>query len=239
VFKSIDGGENWEPTGLVNTNVRALAIDPGVPTTIYAATDYDGIFRSANAGESWNAINTGSASNLSALVIDPRTPTTLYAGSDDGVLRSTDGGSHWGKVNTGPTIALVIDPLTPATLYAGTHSYTAPRTWRYYPGSVFKTTDGGDNWSQVTFRYTYFWTLAIDPLTPTTLYAGSDDGVLKSTDGGRSWTEVGSGLTEHAVYALAIDPVTPTMLYAGTGGGVFKSVDSGGNWRAINTGLTE
>jgi hypothetical protein len=61
--------------------------------------------------------------------------------------------------------------------------------------------------------------LAIDPGTPTTLYAGTDVGVFKSTTGGDSWTAVNEGLTNSFVLALAIDPITPTTLYAGTYGG--------------------
>ncbi len=76
--------------------------------------------------------------------------------------------------------------------------------------------------------------LAIDPITPTTLYAGSFvSGVFKSTDGGQHWTE----LIRLCVFALAIDPATPTTLYAGTCGGVFKSTDAGGSWSAARTGL--
>ena len=70
--------------------------------------------------------------------------------------------------------------------------------------------------------------LAVDPLTPTTLYAGTFDeagdggGVFKSTDGGGSWSAINTGLTNPFVRALAVDPLTPTTLYAGTnGGGVF------------------
>jgi hypothetical protein len=64
--------------------------------------------------------------------------------------------------------------------------------------------------------------LAIDPATPTTLYAGTSRGVFKSTNGGGNWSEANSGLTNTGVRALAIDPATPTTLYAGTwGGGVF------------------
>ena len=84
--------------------------------------------------------------------------------------------------------------------------------------------------------------LAIDPVTPTTLYAGSCcGGVFKSTDGGTSWRMINTGLTDTGIRALAIDPVTPTTLYAGTccGGGVFKSTDGGERWSAINTGLTD
>ena len=64
--------------------------------------------------------------------------------------------------------------------------------------------------------------LAIDPATPSTLYAGTDGGVFKSTNAGASWTAINSGLTHAFVTALAINPATPTTLYAGTrGGGAF------------------
>lgn len=74
-------------------------------------------------------------------------------------------------------------------------------------------------------------TLAIDPLTPTILYAGTlaytypgtmryvRGGIFKSTNGGRNWTEVNAGLTCAIVNALAIDPAMPTTLYVGTNGG--------------------
>ena len=82
--------------------------------------------------------------------------------------------------------------------------------------------------------------LAIDPQTPSTLYAGtSGGGVFQSTDGGANWRAINTGLTGGEVRALAIDPQTPSTLYAGTSGrGVFQSTDGGASWRAINTGLT-
>ena len=81
--------------------------------------------------------------------------------------------------------------------------------------------------------------LAIDPVTPATLYAGTSGGVFKSTNGGGNWSAVNTGLTDTYVCALAIDPATPATLYAGTlGGGVFKSTNGGGDWSAVNTGLT-
>jgi photosystem II stability/assembly factor-like uncharacterized protein len=81
--------------------------------------------------------------------------------------------------------------------------------------------------------------LAINPLTPTTLYAGTDLGVFRSMDSGAHWTAVNTGLTNLGVSALAINPLTPTTLYAGSyGSGVFRSTDSGATWSAVNTGLT-
>ena len=77
------------------------------------------------------------------------------------------------------------------------------------------------------------YALAIDPVAPATLYAGTDSGgVFKSTNGGESWTAVNAGLTNTTVLALAIDPSAPATLYAGTfGGGVFKSSNGGGAGR--------
>ena len=84
-------------------------------------------------------------------------------------------------------------------------------------------------------------TLAIDPVTPTTLYVGTQGGgAFKSTNGGVTWSAINNGLLLNAVVeALTVDPVTPTTLYAGTGrDGVFKSTDAGATWSATNTGLT-
>ena len=83
--------------------------------------------------------------------------------------------------------------------------------------------------------------LAIDPLTPATLYAGTDTyGVFKSTDGGGHWNAANTGMpTPTDVSALAIDPSTPATLYAATWGtGVLKSTDGGEHWSEFNPGLT-
>jgi len=88
VFKSTDGGSTWSVvnTGLpINTPVTALAIDPTIPTTLYAGTV--GVFKSTDGGSTWSAVNTGLTNTaVRALAIDPATPTTLYAGTDGGVF---------------------------------------------------------------------------------------------------------------------------------------------------------
>ena len=78
-------------------------------------------------------------------------------------------------------------------------------------------------------------TVAIDPATPSTLYAGTfEGGLFKSTNGGTSWFAVNSGLTKSWIVGLAIDSSSPTTLYAGTvGGGIFKSINGGASWTAI------
>ena len=124
-------------------------------------------------------------------------------------------------------VSLAIAPTTPtATFYAGT-----------YGGGVFKSINEGGTWNAVNsgLASTNVRALAIDPVTPTSLYAGTFGGVFKSSNGGITWSKVNSGLTSTDILALAIAPTTPTAtVYAGTsGGGVFQSTDGGASWAAV------
>jgi hypothetical protein len=100
---------------------------------------------------------------------------------------------------------------TGAGLYSGSN----------LPGSLFKTTDGGQTWQPLEVPagespYTVI-ALAIDPGSTATIYAAVGEGVAKSTDGGASWSMVYS-TPVNPVLALAIDPANPATLYAGTSG---------------------
>jgi hypothetical protein len=118
--------------------------------------------------------------------------------------------------------SLTPTPLSTATLVAPTATTIENTpTLTSQPGNV---TTEIDVWAGIGPEGGIIVALAIDPATPTTLYAGSYGGrVFKSIDGGKSWNAAATGLTRHTVTSLAIDPTTPTTLYAGTqGGGVFK-----------------
>ena len=181
VFKSMDGGRTWNAAkaGLTNDIVYALAVDPLTPSTLYAGVDprYPdaGVFKSTDGGSTWQAIDSLlKHSDVWALAIDPLTPTILYAGTDNGgVFKSTDGGATWSSVGlTDVDIdTLAIDPGTPSTFYAGTYGDGGFKSTG--TGGVFKSTDGGATWSSIGLTDVYIDTLAIDPGTPTTLYAGT------------------------------------------------------------------
>jgi TonB family protein len=120
----------------------------------------------------------------------------------------------------------------------------ALQKWKFRPGMTDGHAVAVQATLQVNFRLTAapgVVTIAINPSTPATLYAGTrGSGVFKSTNGGTSWTTVNSGFTATDVSVLAIDPSTPATLYAGTGsGGVFKSTNGGTSWTTINSGLTD
>ncbi|RLT38922.1 MAG: exo-alpha-sialidase [Chloroflexi bacterium] len=221
---------------LADEVVFELAIDPKTPTTVYAATER-GVFKSTDGGENWTAPN--SDSRYRALAIDPVTPSTLYAeichNDDCSVDKTTDGGMTWSATSmTTPVTALAIAPTMPTTLYAATWTGVVTESF------VFKSTDGGEIWRAASTGIepiddntrVVVVALAIDPRTPTTLYAATrGDGVYKSTDGGENWSASNTGLTSLYLVDLVIGPQAPTTLYVATNNrGSFKSTDGGGHW---------
>jgi ligand-binding sensor domain-containing protein len=126
---------------------------------------------------------------------------------------------------------LAIDPANPSTVFASA-----------WGAGVFKSSNGGESWTNVNTDLTYTTSLAIDPSAPGTVYAGTwNGGVFKSSDGGAIWRAMNTGLTmtHPAVDALVIDPSTPSTIYAGTPAGVFRSNNGGESWTAINVGLAD
>jgi photosystem II stability/assembly factor-like uncharacterized protein len=226
VYKSTNGGGSWVDTGLYD--VRCLAIDPVDTDIIYAGTGDGDVYKSEDGGSSWGeAILETSAIN--ALAIDPDNSSILYAGSTvNGVYKSVNGGGVWtNPLSLIPTNVntLAIDPDS-NIVYAG------------HTGGLYKTTDGGLSWEPDSdLDLIPVRVITINPLTHTTLYAGtSANGVFKSTTGASSWFSSDMGTL--TVNALAINPDVTSILYSGTNGsGVYRSTTSGTGWVAFNTGL--
>ena len=247
IFKTTDGGASWTAvnTGLTNTSILSLAIDPANSKVVYAGTSMwigdvvagtcGRVFKTTDGGASWTKINTGTNGEVDFLAIDPSNSQTVYAGTwNGGVFKTINGGTSWTTINSGLTNnyvqTLAIDPANSPTVYTGT-----------YNGGVFKTTDGGASWTAINSGLTnkIIYSLVIDPANGRTVYAGTGGGVFKTTNGGASWTAINTGLTNIYVKSLAIDPANSQVVYTGTnGGGVFKTTDGGASWTAINTGLT-
>ena len=101
---------------------------------------------------------------------------------------------------------------------------------------VFKSTDGGNNWSCIGLIDIGIGKLVIASTQPNTIYASSyGSGVFKSTDGGVTWSTANTGLPNLNVTTLAIDPLG-APIWAGTDVGVFKSTDGGATWKATGGG---
>lgn len=127
-------------------------------------------------------------------------------------------------------------------------------------GGVWKTTNGGTSWSDVTssIPVTSIADIAIDPSNSNNIYIATGDGygyeatwqsdndfwggvyasgVLKSTDGGASWTATGLTYTQsnkEVVQRLIISPANPSILLAATRGGIYRTSDAGVSWTQVN-----
>ena len=267
LFKSTDGGASWSAKNQLPTDgsILSVYIDPIHPSTIYAVGNRTGsfstppagvIFKSADGGTSWAAMNTVPVTVFSGfpdnpLAIDPVNPNTIYAASPGygtaagygSIAKSTDGGQSWQAVHAGsvgiPSNALLrslaIDPTAPSTVYA---SYADAGG-----SGVMKSTDGGQNWNiatAVTSTDVFFHAqIAIDPSAPSTIYAAYSDsltelgGILKSTDSGQTWNAANAGLSNFNIHLLAVDSRNASTVYASEGDALFKSVDRGAHWSNI------
>ena len=161
------------------------------------------------------------------------------SGLTDAELDSLGNWMQLGPGNVGGrTRALVIAPSNPNTMFAAGVA-----------GGVWKTTNGGTSWSAIgdILPNLAISTLAVDPLNPNIIYAGSGEGffnfdaqrgagIFKSVDGGASWGLIASPVDYFGfdyINKIIISPNNHERLYAGTRSGVWLSVDGGSTWTAV------
>ena len=190
ILKSTDGGATWNPanTGLPAepTNSYHLVVAATDPPTLYALArgfniDNDGLYKSTNRGGNWSLATTQQFTStiVNDLVVDPVTPTTLYASVLSGVVKSTDGGATWNPINTGlpdppePGL-LAIDPQAPMTIYVAEGNSGA-----YAEQRIYKTTDGGANWTLANngFPFVDVLDLVVAPGQSGTVYAATSQNI--------------------------------------------------------------
>ena len=261
----------------------AVVASPTNPDKWYVGAASGGVWRTLDGGVNWTPLTDQlPSSSIGALAVDPNNDNVVYAGTGEanfanhclyglGVYKSTDGGDTWtilaGDVFGGRTFSrLQIAPGDGQTLFAAiSHAggfYPTRNAAKNHPGAdgpvgIFRSTDGGVNWTHLTtgLPATPASDVVIDPVTPTTIYAAlgdvfgrAENGLYKSVDNGDTWVELTTGLpaTEVGRISLAIGTSDPNRLYAiytrpsdDTGGGastrnVYRSDDAGANWTATN-----
>jgi photosystem II stability/assembly factor-like uncharacterized protein len=241
-------GTVWAPIGPsplqgnidVNGQVTSIAVSPSNRNVIYIGTAWGGIWRTQDGGNNWTPLFDHAPSlgigEPAAIAIDPIDTSIIYAGTSNregsqfsraqtqpgaGLFKSTDGGASWIRLgspypSSSPSNAniffnqlinvVIVDPANNQIVYLASNS------------GVFRSTDGGLNWSQGAAPNGAVNTLALDPTSPASariLYAGINGvGVVQSTDGGRNWATILNAAT----------PAVATKLTAGGYTGFSKVV---------------
>ena len=249
------------------------------PRVFYFGAADGGIWKTTNGGQNWSNIsdfrvkgNAPEIASVGAIAVAPSDQNVIWVGTGEsglredltygtGVYRSTDGGDSWthlGLDDTQQIGAIRVHPTNPDIAYVAAigHAFGPNKT-----RGVYKTTDGGKNWTQSLFvnDSTGAIDIALDPVNPRVLYAamwhmrrfpwgmhsgGGHSGLWKSTDAGETWTDISTnpGLPNTALgrIGVAVSPANPRRVYATVEapdsvgeprGGIFRSDDAGAHWQ--------
>ena len=255
VWRSDDGGAMWSRSGLDGLIIKALAISPADPRTVYAGTKPPRVFKSRDGGLTWSEMEGMRAARkwwwrqpaerpttpyVSALAASPTDPDVVVAGIEAGaVLRTEDGGITW----KGHLKGAVRDCHVLAFHHTEPYVYEGGGAVRK-PGAAISR-DAGATWERVETgpEPTYGWATCGDPEDPETWYVALAPSARKAHSDGRAetyiyrhdadgWKRLGGGLPQpmrHMGYALVSDAVD--HIYAGFASGhVWCSTDRGTSW---------
>jgi len=230
IWKTTNAGITWRPIFDAQhvASIGALAVAPSDPKVIYAGTGESdirsdlssgaGVYKSTDAGETWENVGLKDTRQISRIVIDPRDPNIVYVAAlghayvpngERGVFKSTDAGSHWTKVlNQGPDIGaadLAIASDAPNILFATMWNAHRPPWSTYAPlggsgSGLYRSSDAGQSWQHLTGNGLPAgdWGrvgIAVSP-NGKRVYAligakegsGSGPGLYRSDDGGDAWS---------------------------------------------------
>ena len=275
VWKTDDFGRTWtpifddQPTG----SIGAIAVAPSDPNIIYVGSGEglprpdlsvgDGIYKSTDAGKTWTHLGLRDGQQIPMIIVDPRDANRLFAAvlghpygpnPERGIYRSSDGGQTFEKVlarddNTGGS-DLEFDPKNPDIVYACLWEQRQGPwengAWAGTHGGIFKSTDGGRTWKQLTSGLppegVVQADVAVAPSDPNRMYASVANprsvGIYRSDDAGETWTRI----TDDARPAgrigggdLPVPVVDPkdrdTVIMASTV--TWRSKDGGRTWTAL------
>lgn len=256
-FRSI--GPAWN-----SGRIADFAVNPNNHSEYYIATASGNLWKTVNAGITFEAVADTLPYALGYVAIDPNNPHVVWVGTGennhqralgygDGVYKSTDGGETWtnmGLRESRQIGGILIDPRNSDVVYVAAEG----SAWG--PGGergCYKTTDGGKTWEKVLdiSEHTGVNNIVFDPRNPDVIYAtseqrrrrpygkiggGPESAVYKTTDAGATWNKIMKGLPSVDIGGMGIDvsPVNPDIVYLI----VEAAEDKGGFYRSTNRGAS-
>jgi photosystem II stability/assembly factor-like uncharacterized protein len=248
VALSGDGGRSWGlsvtgvredgeyrrglPAGAVCTHITIDHASPVNSRTLYVCEYGRGVYKSTDAGRTWELKAEGLGENRkawrTALLPDGGLFLLIARGGlegrgyvDGGLFLSRDGADSWQQVPLPKGVNapndLVYDPSDPRRMYLSCWPWNADN--KGLGGGLLRTEDGGKTWRQVFDEQAHVYAAAVDPKNPSTLYLNTfDSGAYRSDDRGESWTRLG-GYNFKWGHRPVLDPHNPGMLFLTTFGG--------------------
>ncbi|HSE30153.1 MAG TPA: hypothetical protein VLA93_01110 [Pyrinomonadaceae bacterium] len=275
LFRTTDSGTTWVPItdGKIPLgSTGSVAVSDSDPNVIYLGTGSDGVrsnvstgrgvYKSIDAGQTWNFVGLYNAGQIGAVRIHPTNPNIVWVAaggdvfkpnSERGVFKTTDGGQTWNKVlfisDAVGAMDVELQPGNPNVVYAWM-SKLERKPWTIISGSreggFYKSTDGGEHFTPVTTGLPRELigkaNLAVTQANPSRIYALVEakpgGGLYRSDDAGQSWTLINSqgSLIQRPFYytTLGADPTNADIVYAGAEG-FFKSTDGGKTFSVFRT----
>ncbi len=274
VWKSVNGGRKWSPIfdDQPVSSIGSIAVAPSDPNVVWVGSgeanirgnvaEGNGIYRSTDAGETWQRVWTAEG-QIGTIAVHPNDPDVAFAavlgspfgpGPERGVLRTTDGGMTWQKVlakdpDTGAS-DVCFHPSNPRILFAGLWQ-TRRFPWGMTsggPGSgLYVSRDGGDTWKRLEGKGlpAGIWGkvgVRVAPSEPNRVYAlieAEEGGLFRSEDGGTTWNRVNGsrGIRQRAWYytTLTVDPANADVVWFPQVS-MLKTADGGKSIRAVKGG---
>jgi len=243
VWKTEDAGNTWKSVsdGYFGGSIGAVSVSESDPNIIYVGegeqtlrgnvSSGKGMWKSNDAGESWEFIGLPSSEHISRIRIHPKNPDIVYVGvignlwkpnSERGLYKSTNGGDSWNKIlyvsDKAGVGDIVIDPNNSRIIYASTWQMKR-NGYRMDSGGpdskVFRSYDGGDTWediSQFNGLPSFPWGIVGVTISPVNskriwlLIEANNGGLFRSDDGGDNWKKINSNraLRQRAWYYTRI-----------------------------------
>lgn len=269
---SLLNGVKWRGIGpaWASGRIADFAVNPINHSEYYVAVASGNVWKTTNHGVTFEPVfDSYGAYSIGCVVIDPNNTNVVWVGTGennhqralgygDGVYKSVDGGKSFesmGLKESRQIGGIVVDPRNSDVVYVAAEG----SAWG--PGGergLYKTTDGGKNWTKVLeiSEHTGVNNIIIDTENPDVLYAsseqrrrhvhtkiggGPESAVYKSTDGGENWRKIMKGLPSVDIGGMGIDisPVDNNVLYliveaALDKGGFYRSVDRGESWERMS-----
>ncbi|MBK9356724.1 MAG: T9SS type A sorting domain-containing protein [Bacteroidales bacterium] len=273
ILKTTNNGASW--TNIFKDqaaiSIGDIAISQQDPDLMFAGSGEansssqsfrgDGIYKSTDGGTTWQHSGLELSAYIGRIVIDHSNGDRVFAAAcgnlftpdeNRGVYRTTDGGNSWERVlfisDSTSAIDLIQHPSNPDILYAAMWERMRGLNYRRSFGvtsGIWKTTDGGDTWTELTTGLpqgseTGRIGLAISPSSPSVLYAFYDNqsevAVYKTQNGGQSWTRTSDGYLQGMNSSfgwyfgqIRVDPDSPDKLFV-LGVYLYYSSDGGSSW---------